>query len=109
MGDIKTRDFVAIYTPDCRKRHTHSHLKGKIISFRVQLEVYYKGRWYPVIRYDTAHGFAHRDYLRPDGKVEKTPLFTQDYNEALTFAEKDLNMNWESCRQRFLKEVKGSD
>ena len=72
----------------------------------VQLEVYYRGRWYPVVRYDTAHGIAHRDYLRPDGNAEKTPLFTLDYNEALTFAEKDLDINWESYCQRFLKEVK---
>lgn len=103
------RDFVSLYAPDCRKRHNHSQIKGKIISFRVQLEVYYKGRWHPVIRYDTAHGYAHRDYLRAAGQIEKTPLFSLDYNEALTFAQKDLNMNWESYRHHFLEEVKQSD
>lgn len=28
------------------------------------------------------------------GEVFKTPLFNQDYNDALTFAESDLKSNW---------------
>ena len=58
--------------------------------------------WYPVVRYDTAHGYAHRDIMTIQGDINKTPLFNQDYNDALTFAENDLKSNWESYKRRFL-------
>jgi hypothetical protein len=75
----------------------------------VQLEVNVKGKWRPIVRYDTAHGFAHRDIFRYDGGMEKIPLFVGDYNSTLTFAEMDLRTNWEIYRERFLKEVRGND
>lgn len=106
MVDVKTEEFVARLGSDCRRRHKHSHFKGKVISFTVQLEVRYKNNWYPVIRYDTAHGFAHRDFIYSDGTIEKTSLFLQDYNEVLIFAEEDLKNNWELYKEKFLKEVK---
>ena len=54
-----------------------------------------------MVRYDTAHGFAHRDLMDIKGNIEKTPLFNQDYNDALTFAEKDLKLNWVHYKGRF--------
>jgi len=35
------------------------------------------------------------------GNIEKTPLFNQDFNDALTFAEKDLKLNWAYYKRRF--------
>lgn len=80
-----------------------------MVKFIVQMEVNIKGQWIPVIRYDTAHGFAHRDTFHGDGGMEKTPLSVGDYNSTLTFAELDLHSNWELYRERFLKEVYESD
>ena len=105
VSAIKTEEFVARLTFDCRRRHKHTHFKGRVISFSVQLEVRHKDVWHPVIRYDTAHGFAHRDFLHPDGIIDKTPLFLQDYNEAIIFAENDLKDNWEFYRDKFMKEA----
>lgn len=102
---VRSEEFIARLTNDCRRRHKHSHYKGKIVSFSVQLEMRHKNAWYPVIRYDTTHGFAHRDFIHPDGKVDKSALFLQDYNEALIFTEEDLKANWELYREKFLKEV----
>ncbi len=39
--------------------------------------------------------------LKEDAK--KTPLFNQDFNDALTFAENDLKTNWELYKKRFLE------
>jgi len=78
--------------------------KGKILFFRVQYETRINDTWYPVVRYDTAHGYAHRDFMSLKGSVKKTPLFNQDYNDALTFAEHDLKSNWEFYKKRFLEE-----
>jgi len=87
-----------------RYRHQHIREKGKIVHFRVQLETLIENRWYPVVRYDTSHGFAHRDLINKKGAVIKTPIFIHDYNDALTFAESDLKANWEIYKERFLRE-----
>jgi hypothetical protein len=75
----------------------------------VQLEINVKEEWKPVVRYDTAHDFAHRDTFHGDGGMEKTPLPIADYNSILTFAEMDLRTNWELYRERFLREVYEND
>ncbi len=88
-----------------RYRHLHIRGKGKIVFFRVQYETKVNYTWYPVVRYDTAHGFAHRDLLNIKGSVKKTPLFNQDYNDALTFVENDLKSNWEYYKERFWEKI----
>ena len=70
-----------------------------------QYELLIKGKWFPVVRYDTAHGFAHKDVLAFNGTATKYELPFTDYNVALTFAEKDLKENWLIYRENFLKEV----
>ena len=110
MGTIlKEREFVILLSHDSRVRHYHSRLKQQVIEFMVQLEVNIKGEWRPVVRYDTAHGFAHRDIFYGDGRAEKVPLPIGDYNSTLTFAELDVRSNWELYRQRFVQEVREDD
>jgi hypothetical protein len=87
-----------------RYRHKHIREKGKIVYFRVQLETLLENHWYPVVRYDSSHGFAHRDLLNRKGEITKTPIFLHDYHDALTFAESDLRANWEIYKERFLRE-----
>ena len=94
--------IIRLGTSD-RYRHSHIKEKGKIVFFRIQYETKISDIWYAVVRYDTAHGFAHRDQLGANGKVVKTPLFNQDYNDALTFAENDLKSNWEHYKKKFLE------
>ena len=98
-------EFAIRIGPNDRYRHLHIKNKGKILYFRVQYETLVSNKWCPVVRYDTAHGFAHRDLLNIRGKIEKTPLFNQDYNDALTFAENDLKFNWKQYKRRFWEEV----
>lgn len=89
-----------------RKRHEHISDKGNVLSFVVQYETKLYDRWVPVVRYDTAHGFAHKDILNPDGTSEKILLGDAGYNEMLAFADKDINGNWQRYRERFLKRMK---
>ncbi len=77
------------------------------MSFAVQYEAFLRNEWHHVIRFDTAHGFAHRDRMYPNGEVKKVPLPYWDYNEALTFAERDIKSNWETYREQFEKEMRG--
>ncbi len=80
--------------------------RKRVLSFVVQLECRFESEWHPVVRYDTAHGFAHRDMLRPGKETEKTALSFQEYGAALTFAINDLAQNWERYRLRYEKWLK---
>ena len=69
----------------------------------VQLEVETEdGVWKPVIRYDCAHNFAHRDRhnLKGDRDKEEIPL---SYTDSLYLADKDINGNWDIYQERFLR------
>jgi len=73
---------------------------GAVTSFVVQLEVFEHTAWAPVIRYDGAHGFAHRDRYRRNGEQRKEPL-NLSYADALTFGISDIETNWETYVERF--------
>lgn len=106
MSGLREKGYAVLLGEDCRIRHYHSRITQQVVEFIIQLEVNIDGTWKPIIRYDTAHGFAHRDIIHPDGDVEKTPLAMGDYNAALTFAELDIRSNWKIYRERFIEEVK---
>jgi hypothetical protein len=102
----KQVEYIIRIGPNDRYRHLHIKEKRKIIYFRVQYETKINNGWHAVVRYDTAHGFAHRDLMNISGAVDKTPLFNQDYNDALSFAEKDLKTNWEYYKKRYIGGIK---
>jgi hypothetical protein len=68
----------------------------------VQLEVLIQGEWTAVIRYDCAHSYAHCDRFNRRGDQLKEDL-ALSYEEALTFADDDIDDNWEIYRDRFLQ------
>jgi hypothetical protein len=74
----------------------------------VQLECRFAGndRWIPVVRYDTAHGFAHCDRLHPYEETLKTEMVTRDYNDALNVALQDLISHWDRYRRRYAEWLK---
>jgi len=75
--------------------------RGRVLKFVVQLECEFDGERHPVVRYDTAHGFAHRDVLHPSGEVEKIDLREDDLSKALTLAISDIAANWGNYRRRY--------
>lgn len=79
--------------------------KNKILEFLVQYEADIHGEWNTIVRYDTRHGFAHRDLIHADGLVDKEPLMWEDYNLALTYATQDLKHNWQKYRKKFEEEI----
>jgi len=84
--------------------------QGRVLRFAVQLECRFTegGKLKPVIRYDTAHGFAHCDRLHPRDTPAKSTMNTQDYNEVLTFAIDAIVNNWQAYRRRFATWLKKS-
>ena len=52
--------------------------KGKVIDVVIQYETFINGEWIPIVRYDCAHGYFHRDILNPDGSQNKLPIAIEE-------------------------------
>ncbi len=102
---MPTKRFIYPVLPDTFIRREQVIERGKVMKFVVQLEVEPPGetKARPVIRYDTAHGFAHIDRYNLKGERKKERLTITDFNLALTLAEQDIGRNWPTYRKRFLK------
>jgi hypothetical protein len=98
--------FIRVAPGEAQIRCTFQRVKNRVVRFTVQLEIAQRGSWTPVVRYDNAQGFCHRDTLHPDGSQDKTRVFVGDVNETFTYAIEDLRANWEAHRARFLGEIK---
>ncbi len=88
-----------------RLRVWASKERNKIVEFVIQYEAEIHDSWYPIVRYDTSHGFAHRDLMHPDGSSDKQPLFFESYNLSLTYASQELKQNWHRYRRNFEEEL----
>ena len=100
MGE---REYLRIISSDSRIRVSFVVEKGKVKTFVTQYELLVKKKWYPVIRYDTAHSFVHIDVINPDGTKVKKELHFINYNEALTYSILDLNTNWGKYKKQFVR------
>ncbi|MBS4028527.1 MAG: hypothetical protein KGZ58_07800 [Ignavibacteriales bacterium] len=79
---------------------------GKVIDIVVQYESFLNNKWTPIIRYDCAHGFFHRDVLSPSGEKEKQTIAIRDLENALLYAEQDIKDRWNFYKQRYTKKLK---
>ena len=79
---------------------------GDVVAFTVQYETTVAGERTPVVRYDGAHGSAHRDRLDRRGRVvKKTPLAgNPTFKEALEIGRQDLLAHWRRYRAAFLED-----
>ncbi len=100
------KSYVFMLTDTDRKRHEHTVEKGKVLAFVVQYELFLEGRWVPIVRYDTTHGYAHKDLINPDGTQEKTFMGMADFAEALVLADMDINESWERYRERYFRRMR---
>ncbi len=94
------------FTLDDLMRVRFTTEKGRVTRFVVQYQALIEGAWKAVVRFDTAHGYAHKDTLHPDGSKEKQSLFILTYGQALTNAIADIMANWSKYRQTYEKEMK---
>lgn len=79
--------------------------KGWVNSFVIQYEVFMENQWSPVTRFDTFHDGVHRDMIDAGGKVTKKWFLHLGFDEGLTFAYNDIEVNWEKYRQRYISKL----
>jgi hypothetical protein len=101
MRNEQDVEYLVLLEEGVRKRHRHETDRGRVISFVVQLELLVGNAWQVVVRYDCAHGFCHQDRYDSKGNQTKTRLDLQ-FDNALTYADWDMNENWEGHCQSFL-------
>lgn len=100
MQEIEYLIYLTAESTD-RLRVSAQKVKGIILEFVVQYETLMSDQWQPIVRYDTAHGFAHKDIMKANGKTIKQPLFFETYNLAFTYTTIDLKLNWKKYREDF--------
>lgn len=90
-----------------RYRHSHTWEGSIITSFVIQYEAKIDGEWRAIVRYDTAHGYPHRDILHPDGTTtkEEFPYYTSA--EVMTWGQNDIRKNWQDYREQYVREMRG--
>lgn len=78
---------------------------GRVERFTVQLEVSVDDVLFPAVRWDTAHGFAHRDHLLWNGETDHWDRMraADDFAASLTEAINDAAKNWERYRSDFFR------
>lgn len=81
---------------------------GNTVGFVIQLEYWDGARWWPVIRYDTAHGRPHVDYLDPQGNEYQKVWIDEHppYNDLVNLVLRDLRQSFLQHIERF-REQKG--
>ena len=99
---MSTTEYVIPLGENARKRHYHETDKGKVTGFTVQMEAFVNEQWLKVIRYDSAHGFAHIDRYYLDGRKTKKYLHLS-FGEALALADEDIKENWKTYQKSFLE------
>ncbi len=100
MQEIEYLIYLTAESTD-RLRVSAQKMKRIILEFAVQHEALMSDQWQPIVRYDTAHGFAHKDIMKANGKTIKQPLFFETYNLAFTYTTIDLKLNWKKYREDF--------
>ena len=103
------KEFFQWLSDTDRLRIRFEMTKGKVTMLVVQYEGLICGKWEPIIRYDTAHGYLHKDLYvggqKERIKKERVPI--ADFNRGLTEAIDDLRRHWQEYRTRFARGVDG--
>ena len=100
------RKWLQELAPELARLRCRYKRQGKrIFAYAVQLEIWHEGTWQPVVRFDNAHGFCHRDDVHPDGTQTKTATFVGSANDTFTRAIEEVQAHWETHRNRFLREI----
>ena len=79
-------------------------VSGEVTSFVIKLLILIEGVEYEVLRYDSGHDMSHIDILDSEGEtVQKIWLPYLDFGKALTHAKKDIKLNYQFYRERFIQ------
>ncbi len=102
----KEMDFIYYFDLDNRLRVSALKEKKEIQEFIVQYEAFIQKKWRSIVRYDTSHGFIHKDTMHPDQKQDRFPIFFMPYEVAFTYPIADIKRFWQIYRDNYEKEIR---
>jgi hypothetical protein len=101
------KDYIKNLGQRNRLRISFVTERGRVVAIDViQYEAEIGGRWLALVRYDTAHGYLHRDVMYPDGSREKLRIPTTDLARALNEAIEELERQWSFYRRVYEERMK---
>jgi hypothetical protein len=105
MAPLDRSFSIRVGNAEERVRVQFRQNRGTIERFTVQLELEIDGDLVPVVRWDTAHGFAHRDHLNRDGSTHHWDEMSrfEDFSASLTEAIADATDNEQRYRTDFIR------
>lgn len=105
---MNEKEYIYYLSPERidRFRYYHALERGRIRRFAIQYEALIGAEWRAIVRYDTAHGRAHKDMLHPSERETKTEFRDYTLAEVLTLGERDLKANWQKYRTAYEQETK---
>ena len=68
-------------------------VSGFVMQVEIRCTEEGKKMWKPIVRYDQAHGFIHRDLIASDGVKTKCRLTTQNTKDAIVLAVEEIRRN----------------
>ena len=80
--------------------------KGLLTDVVFQFESFINNKWHPIVRYDCAHGYFHRDIMMPNGQKEKQSLEFDNLKDAAKYAEQDIRDRWDWYKERYMRKIK---
>jgi len=76
--------------------------KSKIVDFKVMYNTIIGGRERQVVRYNCAHGYAHKDILYE--KLKRKEIMADiGYGKLPDIARDDIERNWERYKKKYLR------
>ena len=101
----RRKEFTIVLSADDEVRVRFEREDKQVVEFAVQYLARIKGKWRPIVRFDTAHGRPHMDISHPDGTQETRTFDFYSYGTALTYAIRDVQQRWEFYRERYEREL----
>lgn len=96
------KDYIIILNDKTRIIVFYETNKGEVVKFVVKLEVFYNNQWTEVERFDTHHGYVHKDILNREGKKLRFVKYElMNVESGLNMAIKDFKENFEIYIWRF--------
>ncbi len=78
--------------------------RGRVISFTVQYQTQVEREWRSILRFDTAHGHAHKDIYgySKKRKLRSVTIPGSDYGLILTESLKQITNKWSKMKENFM-------
>ena len=99
------KEYIIILNNSTRILVFFETIQGKVENFIIKLETFINNHWIEIERYDTFHGYVHKDIMEKNGNKKRVVKYELINNESgMNMAIKDFKENYKLYLRRFLNE-----